>query len=557
VTNDGGYSSRRTGTFRITFAVGAESATTIQITATVGTGNMPTLTAPAYKQIAVGGTFGEAQYMSGVSATDIEDGNITSRITHDNTVNRNVEGYYRVSYAVTDNDRNTARAETMVFVGSWVYRDGYLINAANFTKRAGQVLGTTADMIGSAKAQAVCVIKGNPNYGRSVPVTVTSDGGYPSKKPGTYRISLAVQADLGVSKTITATVTSGTLPVLTVPSIRTVPEGGSFSYLQGVTAADAEDGNITTKVIYERNVDTSKVGAYRVIYSVTDSDGNTVTRNGAVLVGSGWVRRGGYALYAESFARTLSQISGTKGEAIRLARARAVWIQDVNSPDFVKYVSVYVADTGGYKKAAGTYNIKFAISERTSVTQTVRASITDTRTVINNQVTPPPVVNVNTPAATPPTVINNPAPDISIPPGAAPIVNVSTPAITTAPESEIPTIPTPEGPPELWHLIDLILAIIAVALGFYLMVFAMRRRESEEYEYESSQNKRIMMWGTLGMVFSIISVIILILTQQFTGDMSLVDPWAIVFGIIAGAEALAAIGVTSSRRRQYEMEREA
>jgi hypothetical protein len=342
-----------------------------------------------------------------------------------------------------------------------------------------------------------------------------------------------------------------------------VPEGGSFSYLQGVTATDAEDGNITTKITYERNVDTNKVGGYKVVYTVTDSDGNTVSRNGAVLVGSGWVRRSGYAIYAESFARTLSQISGTKGEAIRLAKARAVWIQDVNSPDFVKYVSVYVADTGGYKKAAGAYNIKFAISERTSVTQTVRASITDTRTVINVPDQRPPVVNITntTPAVPPATVINNTPPDVIIPETQPPVVNVNTPT-PPAVDTTIQDEPTPETPnpnaPTKWHLINLLLAIIGMALGFYLMIFALRNREDDEREANSSHGTYRRMWGQLGILLGIAGVIVLLVTQNFTsGTMGIADLWVIPLAIIVGVEALAAIGVTSSRNQDWDYEREA
>jgi hypothetical protein len=525
---------------------------------------MPVLNAPAYKQINAGAAFGEVQYMSGVSATDIEDGNITSKVTHNSPVNRNAEGYYRVSYQVTDKDRNTAKAETLVFVGPWIIRDGYAINAANFTKRVSQVRGTDSEMISSAKAQAICVDKNSPSYGRAVPLIVKDDGGYAEKKAGSFKITFAVQADIGITKTITATVTKGTVPVLTVPSIKTVPEGGAFSYTQGVSANDAEDGDITTKVIFDRPVDTGKIGAYKVIYMVTDSDGNTVTKSGSVLVGDGWVRRGSYAIYAQSFTRRLSQITGTGDEALRLAKARAVWIADANSPEFAKYVPVKIVNDGGYKRKAGEYNIKFAISEKTSVTKTIRATITSAQAppAPNPPQVVRPVVNVTTPA--PQTqIINNPAPVIESQPQQPPVVNVPAPQVTVEqPPAQILEPVTPLANTGRWHLIDLILAIVAMALGFYLLIFAMRRREDDEYdeEYAGSEKtygKRVRMWGQLGVILGITAVIILLLTQKFAGEMALVDIWAIVFALIVGVEALATVGVTSSKRREWSMEREA
>ncbi|MBC1651492.1 DUF5011 domain-containing protein [Listeria booriae] len=61
--------------------------------------------------------------------------------------------------------------------------------------------------------------------------------------------------------------------------------GQPFSPLAGITATDAEDGDLTNAVkVTENDVDTSKVGVYHVTYSVTDSDGNVVTKTIAVTV---------------------------------------------------------------------------------------------------------------------------------------------------------------------------------------------------------------------------------------------------------------------------------
>jgi hypothetical protein len=551
--NDGGYPSRQAGAFNITFAVQAERATTITVRATVGRGAMPTLTVPTYKRVDKGAAFGETQYMQGVSATDPEDGNIAVR--HDSPVNTAVEGYYSVSYSATDSDGNTARGSSLVFVGPWTISEGYAINAYNFTKRVGQVRGVNSEMISSARAQAICVDPSKAEYGRAVQVTVQDDGGYSARKAGSFPIKFAVQAAPGVTKTITANVTSGEAPVLTVPTVRRVPEGAGFNYMSRVTATDTEDGNITSKVIHSTPVNTNNVGAYKVTYAVTDSDGNTVTRNGVVLVGNGWVVRGGYAIYAQDFARRLSAISGTRSEAIRLAKAMAVRISSQSSADFGEYVTVVIADGDGYKKAAGTYNIKFAVSASRNVTKTIRASISnDTprtppavpapNVVINNE--PPAAAPVTEPAPTPePVVVEVPAPAV---PEAAPE--------TTETPIESPEIPM--SAPEsrgAWHLIDLLLVIAAMAVGFFLMAYALRRRD--EYDEEtSSRGRQIRMWGQLGVMLGILSVIVLIFTQNFTGDMKIADAWSILFAVVCGTEVLALVGVTGLKDREWEEERE-
>jgi len=52
----------------------------------------------------------------------------------------------------------------------------------------------------------------------------------------------------------------------------------SFDPLAGVTATDAEDGDLTDRIlITSNNVETTAIGSYTVTYSVTDSAGQTIT----------------------------------------------------------------------------------------------------------------------------------------------------------------------------------------------------------------------------------------------------------------------------------------
>lgn len=54
--------------------------------------------------------------------------------------------------------------------------------------------------------------------------------------------------------------------------------GDSFNPLNGVTAYDKEDGNLTSNIqVIENTVDTKKVGNYTVTYKVTDSANNETT----------------------------------------------------------------------------------------------------------------------------------------------------------------------------------------------------------------------------------------------------------------------------------------
>lgn len=95
-----------------TSAQGKESAAT---TATVVSNEKPTINANP-KTIQVGDTFNP---LSGVTASDKEDGDLTSKIqVTSNTVNPAVSGVYSVSYSVTDSDGNKTSKSVQVTVQS-------------------------------------------------------------------------------------------------------------------------------------------------------------------------------------------------------------------------------------------------------------------------------------------------------------------------------------------------------------------------------------------------------------------------------------------------------
>jgi hypothetical protein len=265
------------------------------------------------------------------------------------------------------------------------------------------------------------------------------------------------------------------------------------------------------------------------------------------------VVRSGYALYAEDFARRLSAITGTRSEATQLSKATGVLVADASSPSFGQYVAVTIVDRDGYKKAAGTYNIRFAISASRTVDKTIRASI-------SNDTPRAPVTNVTNPRA-PAVVVNTPAP-AAAPAAEPPIVNIEQPPVPESPVVEEPEVIEPVEPPLSspepageWHIFDLLLTIAIMALGLYLMAFALRRKEAYEYA-DSNRGRLIRMWGQLGVLLGIGAVVALLVTQDFTGTMRLIDIWTILFAALLGTEILAVTGVTSEKNMAWEDERE-
>lgn len=73
-------------------------------------------------------------------------------------------------------------------------------------------------------------------------------------------------------------------PVISGADDITIKVGEEFDPMAGVTAFDAEDGDITSRIQVSGAVDTSKAGEYKLIYTVTDSNGDKATVERTVTV---------------------------------------------------------------------------------------------------------------------------------------------------------------------------------------------------------------------------------------------------------------------------------
>ncbi|HDR4423804.1 TPA: M4 family metallopeptidase [Bacillus cereus] len=120
---------------------------------------------------------------------------------------------------------------------------------------------------------------------------VKHKGDVDTSKPGKYIVEYSVVDSQGGNVTITQTVivegnedTSDLNPTLTVPSATIIHIGDSFEPMAKVLASDKEDGDLTSKVKVDGEVDTSNAGTYVLTYKVTDSKGHEVTAKQTVTV---------------------------------------------------------------------------------------------------------------------------------------------------------------------------------------------------------------------------------------------------------------------------------
>jgi len=76
------------------------------------------------------------------------------------------------------------------------------------------------------------------------------------------------------------------LPVITGADDLTIKVGDSFNPKAGIVVNDDEDGDITSSIVVSGQVDTNKIGDYKLIYSVTDSYESIVTKERTITVRS-------------------------------------------------------------------------------------------------------------------------------------------------------------------------------------------------------------------------------------------------------------------------------
>ncbi|WP_116711682.1 InlB B-repeat-containing protein, partial [Gardnerella vaginalis] len=127
-------------------------------------------------------------------------------------------------------------------------------------------------------------------------VKLTNNGGFDNTKVGSYKVTFSVTDNGGASATASATVTVAKKPVpLTKLNIaptltlqdKTITEGDTLDLKTLIVSAqDPEDGDLTSKVKLTNNggFDNTKVGSYKITFSVTDSGKASVVKSATVTV---------------------------------------------------------------------------------------------------------------------------------------------------------------------------------------------------------------------------------------------------------------------------------
>ena len=205
--------------------------------------------------------------LSGVTASDKEDGDITSKIkVITNEVNTKVPGTYKVVYEVTDNvGAKTSKTITVTVISN----DLPVISGADdITIKE----GTEFDLMSGIKAK--------DTEDGDLTSKVEVNGSVDINKPGEYELVYTVVDKDGnktevkrIVKVNPKLVEINNVPIIDAKN-KTIKVNEDFDPLSGVTASDKEDGDITSKIkVVTNEVNTKVPGTYKVVYEVTDNGG--------------------------------------------------------------------------------------------------------------------------------------------------------------------------------------------------------------------------------------------------------------------------------------------
>ena len=204
--------------------------------------------------------------MNGVTATD-EGRDITRQVTATpDTIDTSVKGRHEITYRVSDECGETTEKRTIIVEDPCDINQLPVINV----EKENVVLELNAKFNIMDGVTAT-------DEGKDITDEITyTPSNIDTSKEGVYEVIYKVSDECGeVEKKINVIISQNPCAVNEAPVINasniTLELGAEFNPLEGVSAYDKEEGDVTDKITVERNtVDTSKEGVYEVEYKIVD-----------------------------------------------------------------------------------------------------------------------------------------------------------------------------------------------------------------------------------------------------------------------------------------------
>ncbi|MGL6008947.1 MAG: immunoglobulin-like domain-containing protein, partial [Culicoidibacterales bacterium] len=186
--------------------------------------------------------------MEGVTATDVEDGDLTNRIQVEGYVDYTVEGVYTITYIVVDDNMNETRIERQVEVVK--------------TNTLPEIHGVENLKIKQNEYFEPLMSVYATDVEDGYLYNITTSGEVNMNIVGDYQLTYSVTDSDGNTTTVerTITVVSNATPILTGVKPKYIIQNQAFDPLTGISATDVEDGDLTEHITVRGTVDTSALG---------------------------------------------------------------------------------------------------------------------------------------------------------------------------------------------------------------------------------------------------------------------------------------------------------
>ena len=222
---------------------------------------IPNIAGVRNKKIAIGDKFNP---LEGITASDKEDGDITSKIVVTGVVDVSKEGQYSLTYSVKDSNGGERVLKAIITVAkkTIIEADNYVANKS-YTK---------GDIVVYGGRRYECIWYSASGITPGTMAVIWQDLG-----PAEIVIELDPTQEIQQPS-------GNYLPTLWGVKDSGILVGATFDPLAGIKALDKEDGDLTSKIVITGTVDTTKAGKYELVYSVKDSKGAERTVKAGVTV---------------------------------------------------------------------------------------------------------------------------------------------------------------------------------------------------------------------------------------------------------------------------------
>jgi hypothetical protein len=276
----------------------------------------------------------------GATATDNNDGDLTSSIVTSGTVNTSVIGSYSIDYDVSDSTGNDAITKTRTVI------------VRDTTDPSISLNGSSTLYIGYDTTFSDPGAEATDDYDGDLTSSINVSGTVNTSVLGSYTLTYTVDDSSGNTDSASRTVI---VQDITDPNISL--SGGSTIYVEtgttfndpGATATDNYDGDLSSSINVSGTVDTSALGSYTLTYTVDDSSGNTDSVTRTVIIQD-----------------TTNPVINYEGDSTVTVQFGDVYIEDgftaTDNLDGDLTESVVVTDNSDYSNL-GTYTVTYEVSD--------------------------------------------------------------------------------------------------------------------------------------------------------------------------------------------------